>query len=356
MRVRARVRRPPSASARGSRLALALATAAAALLWAACSDHRVSPWGRDEGPRLSPYVAAPDLDARLSAVDAETAALHVVLEREVRGQMPRGGGPLVIRAYRGHDAVGRTTHAVRVATARGVVMVVGPLDPRDPRDRATELVEALVVERDRASAPAGVTDGGAVAGPRSESVAMAFRSGTDLNQDGAPDIVLRAETGALEIWRLSAIGSVRYDVALAFPVTEVGDVDGDGRVDLAGRSAGAADAIAPVFRDVATFDGERYSNATPAARRWHAERAARALPPPVLDAGADGSAASSDAGTPAPEVPPPARLRDALERAWHRLRAGEPRKAVFDSLDREPVPAELRAAFEAHRRALGGPR
>lgn len=324
---------------------------------AACSDHRVSPWGGDDGPRLSPYVAAPDLDARLSAVDAETAALRLVLDREVRGEMPRGGGPLVIRAYRGQDAVGRTTHAVRVATARGVVMAVGPLDPRDPRDRATELVEALVVERERIGEPSRDSAPARTPGPRArEGVATAFRSGTDLNGDGAPDVVLRAETGALEVWRLSAIGSVRYDVVLAFAVTEVGDLDGDGRVDLGGHSAAAADAIAPVLRDVATFDGERYSNATAAAKGWHARRAAQLVtePAPLADAGApDAAPTASDAGAAPPELPPAARLREALERAWHRLRAGEPRKPVLESLDREGVPSDLRAAFDVHRRVVG---
>jgi len=296
------------------------------------SDHRVSPWGERDSPALGPYVPAPDLQAQLGKVDAETAQLGMRMTQEIRRDLPRAEGPLVLRGYAGVDAIGRPTHAVRAATSRGVVMALGPLDARDPRDRATELVPALV--------EGAAEEGGKIRG--------AYASGTDLNGDGAADVVLRAETGALEIWRLTAISSVRYDVLLEETPTRAVDVDGDGRLDLVGEVAVAPDdPIRPRLEDVATFDGARYSHAAAPARAYHARRAAeleadsRPAPPTAPDAG------------PPPPPPDELRLRRALERAWHRLLAGEPRARVLAELDREPVPAALRSAFEAHRRRAG---
>jgi hypothetical protein len=320
----------------------------------ACSDHRVSPWP-GEGPAalLSPYVPPPDLEGQLAKVDAEAAAHHLTLRAEIRRQLPRRGGPIVLRAYEGTDAVGRRTHAVRVATSRGVVMAIGPLEARDPPDRATELVAGLAAGQE----------------------ATAFASGTDLNGDGTLDAVLRNELGGLEIWRLSSTGSNRYAVELTAPPTRGIDADGDGRVDLTSRlDIPEGDPIAPRFEDVATFDGHRWTNNTVAARGWHARRAAlRAEPPPTpRDRGApDGgtpdagtgdagrpTTGPSDAGAPidagaAPSAEPDAmRARRVLERAWHRLRAGEPRNDVMNELESTTIPPALRDAFEKHRKRI----
>lgn len=303
---------------------LALATpgfavaALAALAVLACgslscaSNHRVSPWGGGELPPLSAFAPRPDLDAQLEAMDREAAAHGLRLEVELRGALPRGAGEVVVRGYEGVDAVGRRVTAVRVATARGVVMAVGPLAAGDQdRRRATELVPALV---------AGGEPGGG-----------AFASGTDLNGDGAPDVAVRNEAGVLEIWAVRPAGAAPYAVELEAPPTEALDVDGDGWVDLAGRAAvPEGDPIAPVLRDVATFEGDRYTDRSAAARAFHA--AAKSPP-----------AAPPDDAT---------RLRRAIERAWHARLAGEPRAAVLAALDREAVPLALRVAFAAHRQRV----
>ncbi len=302
-----RIGRPNVADRRRRGRALA-ALACAALAAAGCaSNHRVSPWGEAAGPPLGAYVERPNLEARLAEIDAETRGLGLELTGEFRGKLAGPGGPVVVRAYRGADALGRPETAVRAATSRGVVLAIGPLDPlrRTPGEAsATELVVDL--------APA-----------------------TDLNGDGAPEVVLRGERGGLEVWRLDVTGSTRLDVELAVVPTRAVDVNGDGRADLAGDAAVAAgDPIAPRLDDAATFDGVRYSNRTPEARAWHAMRAAELLA--------------------APEAPEPdaARLRRAIERAWHRLLAGEPRRGVLAALDAEPVPAALREAVRLHRARL----
>lgn len=116
------------------------------LLSAGCgSDHHVSPWGSFDRPRLRDFVERPDLDAQIARVDAETAPLGLRLVTELRADLPRRGGPVLLRGYEGEDALGRRSHAVRVATGHGVVMALGPLEAQDlRRDQATELVPALV--------------------------------------------------------------------------------------------------------------------------------------------------------------------------------------------------------------------
>jgi hypothetical protein len=239
-------------------------------------------------------------------MDDETAALGLEIDIELRGKLPRGGGEVVVRGYRGVDRIGQPTTAVRVATPRGVVMAVGPLSPRDPdRSRATELLASML--------PGG-----------------AFPSGTDLNGDGDPDVALRSEGGILEIWAIRLFGAAPYEIELAAPPTLAVDADSDGRIDLAGRLPPlGADPIAPDLLDIATFEGGRYTNRSAAARAFHARRAREAAT----------SAPGSDA----------ARLRRALERAWHALRAGQPKAEALAPLDRERAPPDLRAAFSAHR-------
>jgi hypothetical protein len=259
-------------------------------------------------------MEVPDLDARLALVDTETAALGLRLTSEIPLTLARNGGPARIRGYEGTDTLGRPVHAIRVATARSVVMAVGPLDSRDTaRESATELVPALLVE-----------DGG--------RRGSAFRSGTDLTGDGAISVVAKSETGQLTIWRVTSLGASPYPIALLAPATRALDVDGDGRVDLVGDLAtDRGDTISPRLSDAATFDGVGFSNRTEGARAWHAELAGPAPP------------SKSDA-KPSDER----RIRAAVERAWHAVLAGKSRDDALSELQREPVAARLRVSFDRY--------
>ncbi|XXX73560.1 VCBS repeat-containing protein [Sorangium sp. So ce134] len=292
------------------------------LLVACASDHQVSPWGAARRPPLGAYVAPPDLDAHLRAIDVEAAELGLKLEVELRGALPRRGGEVVLRGYGGTDALGRRTSAVRVATPRGVVMAAGPLDSgRVDRSQATQLIPSLL--------PGAEPDAAEQLG--------AFRSGTDLNRDGAPDVVLRNEAGGLEIWAVQPFGAARYAVELATTPRFALDVDHDGTLEVAGRIAVAeGDPIAPDLLDVAGFEGDRYTHRGSAARAFHAARAG-------------GPGAGGQGKPKEPPVDDAARLRGALERAWHALLAGRPAAEALAALDREPVPPALREAFADHR-------
>src|SRR5262249_311004 len=143
--------------------------------------------------------------------------------------------------------------------------------------------------------------------------------------------------GELEVWQLEEIGARRYEVLIATPVLEAGDANGDGRMDLGGAIAvGDADPIRPELRDWATFDGARFSNDTPAVHALH-ERTPPAPAPPKTS---DGEPAVAPSGT--------ARLRRALERAWHRILAGHPRDAALADLDRETLSPAHMQSFTTH--------
>lgn len=330
---------------------LALATSVVALSLSCASNHRVSPWGAEGRPSLFAYAPPPDLAAQLRAVDREAAALGLRLEVELRGKLPRGAGELVVRGYTGADALGRRATAVRVATPRGVVMAVGPLAAADAdRSRATELVPSLIpgaVATTATATEAGTaTETETGTKTRAATEAAVFSSGTDLNGDGTPDVALRSEAGVLEIWAVRAAGAAPYPVQLEAPPTLALDVDGDGRVELGGRVAiPEGDPIAPDLLDVATFEGDGYTDRSATARVFHAEEAAARRPTPAPAAGA----ATAPAAPPASPAGDARRLRRAIERAWHARLAGEPREAVLAELDRERVPEALRAAFAAHR-------
>jgi hypothetical protein len=282
-------------------------------------------------------MAPPDLDARLDAIDAETAELGLERERELVGKLPGGDGVLVVRSYKGVDAVGRPVHAVRAATARGVVLALGPLEAQDAeRTQGTELVVSLL--------PAPEGDG-------------AWRSATDLNQDGRLDVVLRNEAGELEVWGVSPTGANRYDVLLAVPATRAADVDDDGVPDLAGERVNPPeDPLTPLFDDVATFQDGRYVNTSPAARGMHRRQAA--LREAAIQAERDAAEArkapqaADRASASKPPLSEAARVRRALEWGWHALLAGDSRDRVLDRLDQEPVSAALRGAFLRHRATL----
>jgi hypothetical protein len=324
------------------------------LLCSSCgSNHHVSPWGSSDRPQLSAFIERPDLDAQIARIDAETAPQNLRLVTEIRVDLPRRGGSAVLRGYEGDDTLGHPTHAVRVATGHGVVMALGPLDARDPlRDQAVELVPALVqAEGGDAPTRAGA---GAGAGVGAGTGTGAFRSGTDLNGDGALDVVIRSPRRRLEIWRIALLGANPYEIAMAVPPTHALEIDGDGLIDLQGAAPiDPEDPIAPNLTDVATFDGARYTNATPSALAFHARLAAPKPPsPPVPSASAS---APPPRGRPRDE----ARLAGALERAWHAVLSGKPREEALKELAREPVPPTLRAAFDRHTRqiaALAEPR
>ncbi|WP_441292273.1 FG-GAP repeat domain-containing protein [Sorangium sp. KYC3313] len=292
------------------------------------SDHQVSPWGAAGRPTLGAFVAPPDLDARLHAIDVEAAELGLKLEVELRGALRRGG-EVVVRGYSGTDALGRRTSAVRVATPHGVVIAAGPLDSgRADRRQATQLIPSLLPGHE----------------PEATEQLGVFRSGTDLNRDGAPDVVLRNEEGELEIWAVQPLGAARYAVELAAPPRFTLDVDQDGILELAGRiPLDEGDPIAPDLLDVAGFEGDRYTHRGSVARAFHVKRAE--------GPGAEKAGHGERQGPPEDDA---ARLRGALERAWHAVLAGRPAAETLATLDREPVTPALRGAFSAHRARVAG--
>lgn len=261
----------------------------------------------------------PDLAAHVAAIEDEAARLGLLEVERVEGRDARSGDPLVAVSLGGRDAIGRAVHAVRVASPWGVVLARGPLDLRDVRRR-----EATALRRDPEDVP-GITVGDPL--PTSPLA--------DLLGDGAAHVVLRGERGQLEVWRVTSRASTQVAVVMDVEPTAARDVDGDGRLDLVGRVAPLdGDVLAPAFVDVATWTGAAFTHRSPAARAWHAAardhaRAARA-------------SASSDV----------ARLRSALEAAWHGVLAGDGQTRALEALDRERPPPALRGAWADHGRRI----
>ncbi|HEY4121987.1 MAG TPA: VCBS repeat-containing protein, partial [Byssovorax sp.] len=249
----------------------------------------MSPWGVEGPVPIDLYVVKPDLAGQLAAVDAEMRAHGLHLTLSIDGVLPRKAGAFRLLGYAGRDPLGRPLHATRAVTPVGVPLAVGPLDAGDmDRSRATELVPALQSGPD----PARPLEG------------AAYRSGGDLTGDGSPDVVLRNDAGALEVWHLEPLGATRYEVAMVVPPTSGADVDRDGRVDLVGREpAPKDDAIAPDLDDVATFEGGRFTDASAIARAHHERRLAA-----IEVAQAKLEDPNDDA-----------KARLAVERAWHAL-------------------------------------
>lgn len=302
-----------------------------ALLLACSTNHEVSPWPQG-GPTgmLGRFASTPDLNAQLQSIDIETKEHGLALDREVRARLPHRSGTVVIRSYRGKDELGHETHAVRVASAQGVILAVGPLELRDERARATRLVQAL------ADAETG----------------RAFSSGSDTNGDGLADVLLANDAGELEIWRLTPNGSTRYEVEIAFPPRRAVDLGLDGIMDLEGWDDGTGTPAGLHLVDRAAFEEGRWSSAAPVAKAWHARMAAS-----LADEQREvESAADAGAGDAGPHQPPPRapvdRLRTALERAWHRLRAGDARNEVTAELDALKIPPDLRAWFEQNEKRV----
>lgn len=207
------------------------------------SNHHVSPFP-DEGLLAAALSASGNLDRQLARIDEEGQRAGFVLTSERRGKLA-DGSVFVVRGYRATDALGRPAFATRVATPQAIVLALGPLDASDVRPKPTELVEHLV-------------EGG-------------FWSGTDLNGDGAPDVVVKDALGALQVWRIDPMGAAPYPVKLLWPPDRALDIDGDGRPDLASAPPPfEGDTIAPILLDAATFDENGYEDTSAAARIWHA--------------------------------------------------------------------------------------
>ena len=286
-----------AALARSASLALPLAALG-------CGGPEVSPWGTLGRPTLSLYAERPDLEGWLARVDEETQESGLVLGEELRAKDPASGAELVVRAYLGADPVGRSLHATRVASPFGVVLAVGPLEPRDGRDRAVELVWSMEL-----------------------GAGQVWRSPSDLDGDRSLELLLRAPSGALELWSLGARGATPLSHDL--PCTP------DRLLPLE-PGVGLGCARAPLGRlelellEVAAPQAGRLSRNAQAARAWHArQRELRAL----------GGASPSDPG---------AELRRGVERCFHALAAGEDRAAALrelSSLDAGPAWRRERDAY-----------
>ncbi|HEU4406594.1 MAG TPA: hypothetical protein VFS43_15110 [Polyangiaceae bacterium] len=276
--------------------------AALALLVACSSGPRVRPF-----PELDPadlLRPADDLPGQLERAGRELAGAGLREAFRVEGKL-RGGQPFVAIAAEGRDPFGRPSHALRVVTPASIVLALGPADPAAPRpDEPIRLVRHL-------------NDKGV------------YPSGLDLTGDGAPDLGVRALDGTLALYRVELLSATRYPVTIAGPPREADDVSGDGRPDLLGAPPAAeTDPLAPRLVDAAVGDGVSFRNDTPAARLFH-RRALEAPPPPE-------------------GAPPAARLRAALERAFHAMRAGDPPARAFQpaadlAASLAPLPDELAA-------------
>jgi hypothetical protein len=310
---------------RGVPIALRLALAAG--LTCCRSDHHVSPWPRDVPLELLAQPA--DLGLHLRRVADEMRREGMDKRQELRASFA-DGTPLVVASYESPDSLGGLRHAVRVATAYGIVLAAGPderLAPATGQRARTRLVAALA-------------GGGG------------WRSGTDLNGDGWPDVVLAGEDRTLELWCVRPQGAVPYPIASIVAPVRAEDVDGDGVPELAGRVRLADDdPIAPLIEEVVGFASGEYRNDTPAVRAHHR----RALERLEEQAWAQDGGTGARAGTGEPDAP---KLARALERAWHARRSGQRAVETLEEADRvartaAPLSAGVAQAWVRWRGWLG---
>jgi hypothetical protein len=265
----------------------------------------VSPWGALGRPNLSLYAERPDLDHWLATIDEETARSGLELSEERRAKDPATGAELVVRAYVGSDPIGRALHATRVVSPFGVVLAVGPLEPRDGADRAVEIVHAI--------------DLGA---------GEVWRSLSDLEGDESLELLLRAPSGALELWSLGARGAA--PLAHDLPCTPDRMLPLEPGVGLGCARAGLGRATKPELVEIATPRAGRLSRTTPEARAWHARQ---------RDLRNTSFAASADAS---------ATLTRAIERCFHALAVGDARSSALAELSRADVGPALRGERDAY--------
>lgn len=293
-----------------SRSALGAAWLAVSAASACTSNHHVSPFvAVDAAALLTPLD---DLPAQLARVDAEARALGLQIDARAEGRLP-GGEPLVALGLVGRDALGRTLRATRVVSPSAIVLALGPSELGDPRRDAAPvaLVESVL--------PGG-----------------GFPSCRDLTGDGTPDVVARADDGALAVYSVTRLGAARMPVACAFAPTTATDANGDGRMDLVCRARwDAPDELAPELLDVAIGDRVAFDHDHPDAAAFHRARIeARAAPTDAPDA---------------------AQLRALLEVSFARIRAGEQPEDVIAELDRRAarwVTPVTRARWMLYRRTL----
>lgn len=274
------------------------------------SNHRVSEWGASGSPKLSMFVSEPDLEGHLEEMGGSPDLRGFEVDAELHGDA--AGTHYVARSFKGPRELGRDQRAIRVASPSGVILALGPIDPRSTvRTEPDDLVRAIDADDDGEGE---------------------FRSMTDLTGDGTLDLVVRTEAGEIAIYSLGPRGATRVEVVMAASPTEGIDVDGDGKVDLRGSvPSQEGDPIEPAFTDVATFDGRMFTHATDAAKKFHEEQAdALAVDAPAI------------AGTVIV-------LRRSLERAWHTILRGGDRKEALEALDKARPDASLRPWFTRHR-------
>lgn len=257
-----------------------LIVSAAVLASAVCcgSAPRVSPW--PQNVTLGTLLRPSDVKVHLARLDDELGAESMAMTEELRGTF-EDGEPFVIRAYRGLDPLGHERDAVRVATRFGVVMALGPSPAADAlQGMRTRLV-------------VGLGEG------------EQWRSGTDLNGDGMPDVVVSVGRGELQIWGLHPQGGSPYATEMLLPPTYAGDIDGDGRPELMGEVDVGTEVLTPRWVEVASFAHGVYSADSDAARAAHA-RWQRGMPEEPEQPGASRAAG----------------MVRALERGWHAIRSG----------------------------------
>ena len=132
------------------------------------SDHHVSPWPRNMSLRT--LMQPTSVEAHVARVGDEMEAEGLVLDAEVEGSF-EDGEPFRILAFRGHDDLGNEKTALRVATRYGVVMALGP----------TTAQEAL--------------RGQTVSFVPSFGEGSSWASGSDINGDGLPDVLVQGPGG-----------------------------------------------------------------------------------------------------------------------------------------------------------------
>lgn len=266
------------------------------------------------------------MEAQIARIDEEISGTGLRLSAELWAKLGEGAPEqsLLIRGYEGWDALRRKRTAVRVATPYGVVMALGPSGANEENREATELVPALLV-----------LEGGETA----------YTSGTDLNGDGMPDVVLRNTVGELAIWGILSHGAKRYEIEMGAGATWALDANRDGWVDVGGTyldPAKTGDVLSPRWEEIAVWEKERghYTQDSEGARGWHRLKV-EALN--TQEARAKAGIDYTDA----------MRLRYALERAWHVGHMGEAeRKAAAKELDALKVPDALGEIFRDYRRRL----